>query len=120
MAASSMALKLACAVLMCMAAYASISQAAITCKQIVGILAPCETYLENVAPLADTCCSRVKFLNKLGNTTAADRQKVCKCVKSAIANSTDSYLGLAQGLPTKCGVSTPFPISRTVNCTSVQ
>ncbi|KAJ4831063.1 hypothetical protein Tsubulata_043528 [Turnera subulata] len=122
MAASSMALKLACGVLMCMVAYASLAHAAsFTCKQMLDTVAPCQPYLENAAPLTDTCCSRVKFLNNLAtNGTTADRQKACKCVKGAVANSTDSYLGLAQGLPGKCGVTAPYPIGRTVNCTSVQ
>ncbi|KAK8982939.1 hypothetical protein V6N11_054924 [Hibiscus sabdariffa] len=119
--ASSMSLKLACVVVLCLVVGAPLAQAAITCGQVASSVAPCIAYLRGTGPggpVPAACCSGIKSLNAAAKTTA-DRQAACKCLKSAAAGISGINFGLASGLPGKCGVSIPYKISPSTDCSRV-
>ncbi|KDP27368.1 hypothetical protein JCGZ_20192 [Jatropha curcas] len=114
--ACSMATKLACVLVMCMVVGAPLAEAAITCGQVASSVSACIPYLrKGVAAPPPACCSGVRSLNAAAKTTA-DRQQACKCLKSASNSIPGIDLNLAAGLPGKCGVSIPYKISPSVDC----
>ncbi|MBA0779783.1 hypothetical protein Gotri_003989, partial [Gossypium trilobum] len=115
--ASSMSLKLACVVVLCMVVGAPLAQGAVTCGQVASSLAPCIAYLTgNVAgAVPSNCCGGIKSLNSAAQTTP-DRQAACKCIKSAAASISGINYGIASGLPGKCGVNIPYKISPSTDC----
>ncbi|KAK9290442.1 hypothetical protein L1049_008612 [Liquidambar formosana] len=114
-------LKLVCVVLMCMVVVAPYAESAITCGQVVRSLTPCIPYVTNGGAVPANCCGGVKSLYAAAKTTP-DRQSVCRCLKSAVSgvSYTGYNLGLAAGLPAKCGVSIPYKISPSTDCNSVK
>ncbi|CAA7032221.1 unnamed protein product [Microthlaspi erraticum] len=90
--------------------------AAISCGTVVSKLAPCGGYLSKGGAPPKPCCDGVKSLNSMAQTTP-DRQAACNCLKSAAKGINPS---LASGLPGKCGVSIPYPISMSTNCNNVK
>ncbi|KAL4386602.1 hypothetical protein GQ457_09G012740 [Hibiscus cannabinus] len=117
--ASSMSLKLACVVVLCMVVGAPLAQGAITCGQVSSALVPCIPYLKSGGTVPPACCSGIKSLNSAAKTTP-DRQAACNCLKSAAASMSGINYGLASGLPGKCGVSIPYQISPSTDCKSVK
>nr|AAQ96338.1 lipid transfer protein [Vitis aestivalis] len=116
---SSGAVKLACVMVICMvmAAPAAV-EAAITCGQVASALSPCISYLQKGGAVPPACCSGIKSLNSSAKTTA-DRQAACKCLKNFSSTVSGINLSLASGLPGKCGVSVPYKISPSTDCTKV-
>nr|KJB71511.1 hypothetical protein B456_011G128200 [Gossypium raimondii] len=98
--ASSMSLKLACVVVLCMVVGAPLAQGTVTCGQVTGSLAPCINYLRGngAGAVPQGCCSGIKSLNSAAQTTP-DRQAACKCIKSAAAGIPGINYGIASGLP---------------------
>ncbi|KFK26696.1 hypothetical protein AALP_AA8G281300 [Arabis alpina] len=92
------------------------TDAAISCGTVASSLAPCATYLSNGGAVPDPCCEGVKELNSMAQTTP-DRQQACRCLQSAAKGLNPS---LASGLPGKCGVSIPYPISMSTNCNDIK
>ncbi|RZN74950.1 hypothetical protein EXE05_18910 [Acinetobacter pittii] len=90
--------------------------AALTCGTVASSLAPCANYLSKGGMVPAPCCAGVKNLNGMAQTTP-DRQQACKCLKAAAQGIDPS---LASGLPGKCGVSIPYPISLNTNCDNVK
>ncbi|KAL1208481.1 Non-specific lipid-transfer protein 4 [Cardamine amara subsp. amara] len=90
--------------------------AAISCGTVAGSLAPCATYLTKGGMVPAPCCAGVKKLNAMAQTTP-DRQQACRCLQSAARGIKPS---LASGLPGKCGVSIPYPISTSTNCATIK
>ncbi|MBA0628501.1 hypothetical protein Godav_023219, partial [Gossypium davidsonii] len=114
--ASSMSLKFACVVVLCMVVGAPLAQGAITCGQVTSSLAPCISYLRgNGAAIPPGCCVGIKSLNSAAQTTP-DRQAACKCIKSAAGSISGINYGIANGLPGKCGVNIPYKISPSTDC----
>ncbi|CAH1441389.1 unnamed protein product [Lactuca virosa] len=111
-----MAMMVLCVVVTCMVVAAPYAEAAITCGQVVSSLSPCIPYLKNGGAVPPACCSGVKSLNSAAKTTP-DRQTACGCLKSA---SGGVNLGNAASLPGKCGVSIPYKISPSTDCSKVQ
>lgn len=109
--------------LLCMMAVSMVAlllggaKANVTCGQVVNDLTPCLTYLEKGGTPATGCCNGIKSLYGMARTTS-DRQSVCNCVKTAIGKVkyTSTNLGLASGLPAKCGLKSPYKISPSTNC----
>ncbi|GAV67312.1 Tryp_alpha_amyl domain-containing protein [Cephalotus follicularis] len=121
MAASSIALKLACGVVVCMLVGAPLAQAAITCQQVYVNLSPCVEYLKSATggaapPL--NCCTGVKNLNLAAKTTA-DRQQACKCIKTLVDDTGIPY-SRANSVPKNCHVPVPYTISKSLNCATVK
>ncbi|PIN21382.1 hypothetical protein CDL12_05927 [Handroanthus impetiginosus] len=108
-----------CIVLIAVALVAAVaprSEAAIGCGTVVSYLQPCLPYVTNKGPLGN-CCSGIKGLNAASKTTQ-DRQSVCNCLKS-LAGSYKIDLGKAAALPGQCGVSLPYKISPSTDCSKV-
>ncbi|PSS28962.1 Non-specific lipid-transfer protein [Actinidia chinensis var. chinensis] len=109
--------KVACIAVLCMVAVAvaPYAEAAITCGMVQSKLAPCVTYLKSGGAVPPKCCSGVKGLNSLASTKP-DRQQACQCIKNAAQQIPGINPGLASGLPGKCGVKIPYPISPSTDC----
>jgi hypothetical protein len=57
----------------------------------------------------------VRSLNSAASTTA-DRRAACNCLKSAAARVGGLVAGNAASIPAKCGVSIPYTISPSIDC----
>ncbi|WOL18636.1 non-specific lipid-transfer protein 1-like isoform X2 [Canna indica] len=80
-------------------------------------LRPCISYVTGKGPLAAARCSGVRSL-KSAAATPADRRTACSCIKPTVAGVRGVKPGLASGLPGKCGVSIPYPISSSTDCSN--
>ncbi|CAF2121019.1 unnamed protein product [Brassica oleracea var. botrytis] len=89
--------------------------AAVSCGTVTSSLAPCANYLSKGGDVPPPCCAGVTKLNGMAQTTP-DRQQACKCLQSAAKTVSGLDPSLAAGLPGKCGVSIPYPISMSTNC----
>ena len=105
--------KVACVVVICMVAAGV--EAGISCGQLASGLSPCLDYLKKGGAVPPGCCSGIKALGSATKTTA-DRQAACTCLKTLSKSYTCLNLGLASGLPGKCGVSIPYKISPSTDC----
>ena len=113
--------KVACIAVLCMVAVAVVpyAEAAITCGTVTAKLGPCLPYLRKGGAVPPMCCSGVKGLNSMASTKP-DRQQACQCIKNAAQQIPGINPGFASGLPGKCGVKIPYPISTSTDCTKVQ
>ncbi|KAG9150746.1 hypothetical protein Leryth_002909 [Lithospermum erythrorhizon] len=110
--------KVTCFAMLCMIMVAPHAEAAISCGQVSSALGPCLPYLKSGGAIASNCCSGVRGLKSAAKSTL-DRQAACSCLKS-LANSISSINDAnAASLPGKCGVSIPYKISRSVDCSKV-
>ncbi|CAM0152224.1 unnamed protein product [Urochloa decumbens] len=94
---------------------------AVTCGQVAGYLSPCMSYAmggQGTAP-PEACCSGVRSLNSAARTTG-DRQAACKCLKQITISMPALKPGIVAGIPGKCGVDIPYPITSSTDCTKVQ
>ncbi|KAH0458428.1 hypothetical protein IEQ34_013743 [Dendrobium chrysotoxum] len=91
------------------------ASAAISCGQVASSVGQCIPYVRGTGPLTPACCSGVSKLNSLAQTTP-DRQAACTCLKTLAGSISGLNPGLAAGLPGKCGVSVPFAISTSTDC----
>lgn len=91
-------------------------EAAVTCGNVVAFLSPCIAYARGTttAPSA-ACCSGVRGLNQAAQTTP-DRQTACKCIKSTVTSVSGIKPAIVSGIPGKCSVNVPYPISPSVDC----
>lgn len=105
-----------CVVMTCMVLTTPYAEAAISCGQVVSKLAPCVSYLTKGGAVPLPCCSGVKALNDAAKSTP-DRQAACSCLKSAYSSNSGINPGNAASLPGKCGVSIPYKISPSTDCT---
>ncbi|OMO94383.1 Plant lipid transfer protein/Par allergen [Corchorus olitorius] len=109
------AIKFACVAILCMALVsAPLAEGGITCPQVTSSMAACIPYLKG-GPLTQGCCNGVRNLNSAAKTTA-DRQAACSCLKTAANAISGINFGLAGELPSKCGVSIPYKISPSTDC----
>ncbi|CAD6255142.1 unnamed protein product [Miscanthus lutarioriparius] len=97
-------------------AAATSSEATVTCGQVSSAIGPCIPYAQGSgsAP-SPACCSGVRSLNSAASTTA-DRRAACNCLKSAAAKVGGLITGNAASIPAKCGVSIPYTISPSIDC----
>ncbi|CAM0950460.1 unnamed protein product [Alopecurus aequalis] len=92
---------------------------ALTCGQVDSKLAPCVSYATGKSPsISPACCSGVRGLNDLAKTTP-DRKTACTCLKSLAGSIKSINMGKVSGVPGKCGVNVPFPISMSTDCAKV-
>lgn len=107
---------MAVVVMVLFAALAPPSDASITCSTVLTDLIPCLTYLRSGSgkPPAP-CCAGAKSLASAATSTP-DKQTACACLKQA-SKSMNVQSQLAQSLPGNCGISLPYTISPTVDCT---
>ncbi|KAK4418845.1 Non-specific lipid-transfer protein [Sesamum alatum] len=97
------------------------AEAAISCGTVASDLSPCINYVMygGAGAPPDTCCTGIKTLYNQATTTA-DRQAVCGCLKSVAGQASPTMIGTAAALPGKCGVSIPYQISPSTDCSKVQ
>ncbi|KAL1535368.1 lipid-transfer protein [Salvia divinorum] len=100
-----------------MMAVAPPSEAAIGCGTVVSYLNGCIPYVTDKGPLG-SCCNGVKGLYGAAHTTP-DRQTVCGCLKSLAGSYSGLNYGKAAALPSQCGVSIPYKISPSTDCSKV-
>ncbi|CAL4911944.1 unnamed protein product [Urochloa decumbens] len=100
-------------------AAAATTEAAVTCGQVSSAIAPCLSYArgQGSAP-SSGCCSGVRSLNSAARTTA-DRRAACNCLKNAARGISGLNAGNAASIPSKCGVSIPYSISTSTDCSRV-
>ncbi|XP_008798551.2 non-specific lipid-transfer protein 1-like [Phoenix dactylifera] len=91
---------------------------AITCPQVYGDLTPCIQYLRSGGAVAPQCCSGVRSLLAAARTVT-DRRTACRCIKTAAAGLSGLDIGRASALPGKCGVSIPYKISPSTDCSKI-
>lgn len=98
---------------------ATTSEAAISCGQVSSAIGPCLSYArgQGSAPSAG-CCSGVRSLNSAARTTA-DRRAACNCLKNAARGISGLNAGNAASIPSKCGVSIPYSISTSTDCSRI-
>ena len=113
------ALKLVSALVMCMLVTGPLSAQAITCGQVSGSVAPCIGYLRAGGPPPEPCCNGVRSLNAAARTTP-DRQTACNCLKQAASAVPGLNPNYAASLPRACGVSIPYKISISTDCSKVR
>lgn len=105
-------------VLVCLMGSAFVStKAQVTCGTVVNDLSPCISYVSYGGAVPTNCCKGVRTLYNAARSTA-DRQTVCTCLKQAVGgiSYTRYQLGLAAGLPGKCGLNIPYQISPSTDC----
>ncbi|KAK4481265.1 hypothetical protein RD792_012149 [Penstemon davidsonii] len=102
----------------CMAVIAPRGDAAIGCGTVVSYMKPCIPYVSNKGPPGG-CCGGVKGLYSAAKTTP-DRQSVCGCLKSLSGSINGINYGKVGGLPGLCGVSIPYKISPSTDCSKVK
>ncbi|XP_071689794.1 non-specific lipid-transfer protein-like [Rutidosis leptorrhynchoides] len=107
-----------CVVVSYMVLTAPYAEAAISCGSVASKLAPCIGYLKSGGAVPAGCCSGVKALNSAAKSTP-DRQATCGCLKSAASSISGINQGNAASLPGKCGVSIPYSISPSIDCSKV-
>ena len=96
------------------------ASAAVTCGQVGSSIAPCIPYVTGKATaLSQGCCGGVRSLNGMARTSA-DRQAACRCLKSLAGSVKSINMGAVAGVPGKCGVSVPFPISMSTDCNTIR
>ncbi|VAI16008.1 unnamed protein product [Triticum turgidum subsp. durum] len=92
------------------------ASAALSCGQVDSKLAPCVAYVTGRASsISKECCSGVQGLNGMARSSS-DRKIACRCLKSLATSIKSINMGKVSGVPGKCGVSVPFPISMSTNC----
>ncbi|PIA32469.1 hypothetical protein AQUCO_04500226v1 [Aquilegia coerulea] len=119
--ASSMMFKLTCVLVACMLVMsASCAEATITCGFVASKVAPCVNYLRGTGgAVPPACCTGVRTINAAATSTP-DRQTACRCLKTTASSIKGLNQGLVSSLPNKCGVSIPYPISPSTDCSKVR
>ncbi|KAB8116350.1 hypothetical protein EE612_057399 [Oryza sativa] len=91
---------------------------AITCGQVNSAVGPCLTYARGGVGSSAACCSGVRSLKAAASSTA-DRRTACNCLKNAARGIKGLNAGNAASIPSKCGVSVPYTISASIDCSRV-
>lgn len=96
---------------------APVSDAAITCSDVVKKMGPCIDYLRSGSGAPPPpCCAGAKALEAAAATTP-DKQAACACLKNQSKN-LNLKPELAKALPGNCGISLPYPVSPNFDCTT--
>ncbi|XP_061370728.1 non-specific lipid-transfer protein 1-like [Gastrolobium bilobum] len=114
--ASSMVVKVACLAVMCIVLCLPLTQAALSCGQVVTTAAPCVAYLKGSSggAVPGPCCNAIRTLNSA--KTTPDRQAVCRCLKPTVLNLPGLNPNNLAGLPGKCGVNLPYKVTPSIDC----
>uniref|UniRef100_A0A0D9XND3 Non-specific lipid-transfer protein n=1 Tax=Leersia perrieri TaxID=77586 RepID=A0A0D9XND3_9ORYZ len=95
------------------------SSAAVSCGDVSSAIAPCLSYVTGrMSSPSSSCCSGVRTLNGKASSSA-DRRTACSCLKSMAGSIRSLNMGNAASIPSKCGVSVAFPISTSVDCSTI-
>ncbi|XP_047333367.1 non-specific lipid-transfer protein 1-like [Impatiens glandulifera] len=94
--------------------------AELKCGTVFQTLSPCLGYIRTSGdkkPLP-ACCNGVRSLNEAAVTTP-DRQTACNCLKQVATGYSPAIVAVAATIPAKCGVSIPYKIDPTTDCSKV-
>ncbi|KAI3909605.1 hypothetical protein MKW98_014022 [Papaver atlanticum] len=95
------------------------TQAAFTCTDVDKCLVQCMPYLVGTAAVpVPACCDGVKQIKGMA-ITIEDKRQACGCVKDAANKHQNIKEDAASGLPTKCGVPLSYPISKNIDCSTI-
>ncbi|WOL13030.1 hypothetical protein Cni_G21799 [Canna indica] len=83
-------------------------------RKVVQYQRPCIPCAQGKGPLTAACCSGVKGLN-VAAVSMSHRQAACSCIKFTVVGLKSLQAGSFIGIPGKCGVSIPYPISSSVD-----
>ncbi|KAI3867072.1 hypothetical protein MKW92_032426 [Papaver armeniacum] len=64
------------------------------------------------------CCDGVKQIKVLATTTD-EKSQACSCVKDAVNKCQNIKKDAASRLPTKCGVTLAYPISKNIDWSTI-
>ena len=94
----------------------AVGATALSCSDMYSSLYPCLSYFQGGGsdPSAN-CCSGIKSVWAKAQSTA-DRQAACGCLKTAAAGVSGPNIEKAAALPAKCGVSLPYKLSPSTDC----
>ncbi|XP_038883886.1 non-specific lipid-transfer protein 1-like [Benincasa hispida] len=97
------------------------TEAVVTCNQVISNLNPCVQFVTGGGAPSGNCCSGVRQLFALAQTTP-DRQAVCRCLKSVVngVRYSGKNVANAAALPSKCGVQLPYAIDPNVDCNTIK
>ncbi|GKB17657.1 non-specific lipid-transfer protein 1-like protein [Tanacetum coccineum] len=73
--------------------------------------------VDNGGPLPASCCNGVRGLSKAATTTA-DKKIASGCIERLFGGIKGVKPALASSLPGKCGVSIPYKISPSNDCSN--
>ena len=118
MARSQVAL-IAAVALVVMLAAAPRAAVALNCGQVDTLVKPCLPFARGGPGPSAECCAGVKNLHNQARSTA-DRQTACNCLKTVAAGIAGLNLGNAAAIPSRCGVSIPYTISPSIDCSRVR
>ncbi|XP_057435393.1 non-specific lipid-transfer protein 1-like [Lotus japonicus] len=117
--ATTLVLKFASLVVMCMVLGSPFAEAALPCGQVQFTVAPCIGYLRSPGPSVPApCCNGIRTLKNQAKTIA-DRQGACRCLKSTSLSLPGLNLPALASLPGKCGVNFSYKITPSINCNTV-
>lgn len=87
-----------------------------TCTTMASNVTPCAPYLTDMAAAPPRACRDgvKKLLDMAGNK--ADRQGICKCLKSQAANIHNLNTTRVSELPAMCDVKVPVPLGPNIDC----
>ncbi|XP_055819346.1 non-specific lipid-transfer protein 1-like [Solanum dulcamara] len=101
------------------AASTTVEDATVTCNTVYSSLEPCLPYvLSGGSSVPLECCNGLKSLLNTARIKA-DRQSVCKCIKSVASSANGVQIGRAAQLPGICKVNVPYQISPNVDCSKI-
>ena len=106
---------MAAVALVVMLAAAPCPTAAITCGQVASAIGPCMSFARGGPGPSAQCCNGVRNLHAQARSTA-DRRTACNCLKSVAGRTSGINLNNAKAIPARCGVSVPYAITPSVDC----
>ncbi|KAL9256035.1 Non-specific lipid-transfer protein 3-like protein [Drosera capensis] len=107
-------------ILACVAMVATVTSATLTtiapeCKVITPMFREfCGPAVKTDVTPDPTCCT----ILTMGNTYMTD-QAACQCYRAAVQSIGGYSWFLSSGLPNRCNVHLDYPISRSMNCSSL-
>ncbi|CAN4115941.1 unnamed protein product [Withania somnifera] len=113
-----MAGKIACFVVLCMVIAAPYAEG-LTCGQVTASVAACISYVRGGPGPTSGCCAGIRGLNNAARTTP-DRQTACNCLKAVAGSISGINFSRAADLPGKCGISIPYKISPSTDCSNIE
>ncbi|MED6122608.1 hypothetical protein PIB30_037098 [Stylosanthes scabra] len=96
--------------------------ALMSCDEVKNDLMPCLSFvLFGGFMVPQECCNGARTVYGAAQTTP-DRQAVCNCILNAIrgAPTTPFEVANAASIPPKCGLNVPYPITPSIDCSSIK
>ncbi|KAH0648119.1 hypothetical protein KY285_033367 [Solanum tuberosum] len=97
------------------------STTAVMCNLVYSSLESCLGYVlgGGLSSVPSKCCSGIKFVLN-ATRTRADRQSLCKCIKSIASSSIAVPISRLAKLPGMCMANVPFKICPNDDCSKIK